>query len=72
MFVMTDSQAYAAMFCVLEEIYLRDKSSELGGLLGGMSMLEDGLPADPAILNDWRRAVEYALSGGKPSSLHLK
>jgi hypothetical protein len=51
---------------------MRTKSDELGGLLGGMSILEDGSTADPAIVNDWREAVEYALKGGKPDSLELK
>jgi hypothetical protein len=72
MSVMTDKQAYAAMFRFLERLYMRTKSDELGGLLGEMSMLEDGLPADPAIVDDWRQAVEYALRGGKPVSLELE
>lgn len=69
---MTDRQAYAAMFHFLEEVYLRTKSDELGGLLGAMSILEDGSPADPAIVNDWGKAVAYALRGGQPGSLELK
>lgn len=69
MSTMTDMQAYAAMFRFLDQLYLRTKSEELAGLLGGMSMLDDGSPADPAIVNDWREAVEYALRGGKPNLL---
>jgi hypothetical protein len=72
MSTMTEKQAYAAMFRFLEQLYLRTKSDELGGLLGGMSMLEDGFPADPAIVNDWRQAVEYALEGERPASLELR
>ena len=68
---MTESQAYAAMFRFLEQLYLRTKSDDLGGLLGGMATLEDGLPADPAVVQDWRLAVEYALKGGKPTPLKL-
>ena len=68
---MTESQAYAAMFRFLEQLYLRTKSDDLGGLLGGMAKLEDGSPADPAVVEDWRLAVEYALKGGKPTPLKL-
>lgn len=69
---MTEQQAYAAMFHFLEQIYERTKSDDLAGLLGGMSLLTDGSPADPAITNDWHDAVEYALQGGKPKPLALR
>jgi hypothetical protein len=69
---MTDKQAYAAMFVFLKQLYERTKSDELGGFLGGMSMLEDGSPADPAVVEDWRQAVEHALRGGKPDSLTFR
>jgi hypothetical protein len=72
MSVMTEKQAYAAMFRFLEQLYVRTKSNELGGLLGGMSLLRDGSPADPAIADDWRQAVQYALKGGEPGSLEFK
>jgi hypothetical protein len=66
---MTEAQAYAAMFHFLKQLYMRTKSDELGALLGSMSLLKDGSPADPAIVHDWRQAVEYALHGGKPDCL---
>jgi len=69
---MTDKQAYAAMYYFLEELWKRTKSDDLGNLLGDMSLLPDGSPADAAIVNDWRQAVEYALKGGKPGSLEVK
>jgi hypothetical protein len=72
MTVMSEKQAYAAMFHFLEQLYLRTKSDELGGLLGGMSILQDGSPIDPAIGKDWRDAVEYAVNGGGPSPLKVK
>lgn len=68
---LTDKQAYAAMFHFLEQIYLRTKSDDLGGLLGSMSLLQDGLTADPAMLKDWNKSVEYALSGYKTPQLKL-
>jgi hypothetical protein len=68
---MTDKQAYAAMFHFLKQLYERTKSDDLGGFLGGMSILQNGSTADPAVLHDWDKAVEYALKGGKPDSLIL-
>ena len=69
---MTDKEAYAAMFYFLDQTYKRTGSGELGGLLGGMSLLADGSPADPAVARDWQEAVEYALKGGLPDSLKLQ
>jgi hypothetical protein len=69
--VMTDKQAYAAMFHFLEEFWKRTNSDDVGALLGAMSILQDGSMADPAIVNDWRRSVEYALKGGEPGKLEL-
>ena len=68
---MTAEQAYAAMYFYLEDIYARTHSTELGGMLGGMSLLEDGLPADRAIVADWQRAVERAMNEGKAGNLNL-
>ncbi len=70
--MMTDNQAYAAMFRFLEEYWKRGKSDDIGGLLSSMSMLQDGSTADPAIANDWRQAVDFALKGGKAGLLDLK
>ena len=72
MSILTDKQAYAAMFRYLEDLYARTRSDEIGGLLGAMSMVPDGLPADPAIADDWRAAVEYVLNGGEAGRLELK
>ena len=69
---MTDKQAYAAMYYFLEDFWKRTKSEGVGNLLSFMSLLPDGSPADPAVTNDWRRAVDYALEGGQPGSLTLK
>lgn len=69
MAMMTDSQAYAAMFHFLKELYDRTKSDDLGGFLGAMALMEDGSMADPAMRRAWERAVEYALRGGKADFL---
>lgn len=66
---LSDEQSYAAMYYFLEQIYKRTKSDYLGGLLGSMSVLEDGAPADAAITKDWFEAVEFARGGGKAGRL---
>ena len=72
MSVMTDKQAYAAMFHFLQEFWEHTRSDDVGGLLGAMSLLQDGTTADAAIAADWQRAVEYALNGGGPGLMELR
>lgn len=69
---MTSKEAYSAMFYFLEQLYKRTGSDELGGLLGGMALLADGSPADPAVSRDWQNAVEYATKGGRSGALELE
>ena len=71
MIVLTQKQGYAAMFQFLEDYWMRTKSDEMGGLLGAMSLLANGSPADAAMAHDWRRAVEYALNGVEVGILEL-
>jgi hypothetical protein len=68
---MTEKQAYSAMFYFLNQWYKRTNSNELGGMLGSMSLLDDGCPADPAIVSEWQEAVQFALKGGQPDPLKL-
>jgi hypothetical protein len=68
---LTEEQAYAAMFYFLRQLFERTKSDDLGGFLGAMSTLQDGSVADPAVLDDWHKAVDYALGDGKPDTLTL-
>lgn len=68
---LTLEQAYLAMFSFLAGHYERSKSDDVGALLGSMSLLPDGRPADPAIVEDWRLAVEAALSGKVHASMRL-
>lgn len=56
-------QAYLAMFAFLEEQYRLCPSGEIGGLLGSMSLLPDGAPADSAVANQWQKAVQAACAG---------
>jgi hypothetical protein len=50
------------MFAFLENQYRLSNSDDLGSLLGSMSLLPDGRPADPALSTDWEAAVQAALS----------
>ena len=68
---LTPEQAYLAMFSFLSGHYQRSKADDVGALLGSMSLLPDGRPADPALVEDWRVAVEAALSGKVDASMQL-
>jgi hypothetical protein len=71
MTVLTDKQAYEAMFYFLDQRYEKIKENALASLLGDMSTLSDGGPADPAIENNWRKAIEFALNDGVASRLQF-
>ena len=58
----TIEQAYKAMFKYLENLYFISKSNDLGGFLGSMMLLDDGKPADPAVWQDWLKAVKESVS----------
>ncbi len=53
-------QAYRAMVLFLERQYAVGGSDEIGALLGGLALLDDGSPADPALARDWQDAVRGA------------
>jgi len=55
-------QAYMAMYHYLEKMYTIHEFDQLGGLLGGMTLLADGSPADPAAWSDWLASVHKAVS----------
>jgi len=57
---MNEQEAFEAMYAFLVEVYERTQSDELGSLLGSMSILPDGRPADPGIWVDWLKCVELA------------
>lgn len=69
---LTYDQAYKAMFYYLKNLYELTKSEDLAGFLGSMSLLEDDIPADSAVLNDWNKAVEKALKDDDVSKLHIR
>lgn len=68
---MSTQQAYAAMYAFLDSWYQMTKSDDLGVLLGSMSHLADGRPADAAIHADWEKAVRAAMNGEVDLKLDL-
>ena len=69
--LVTEDQAYSAMFIFLKEAWKRTNSDGLAMILGDMSLLEDGTPADPAVVEDWKSAVARALGGESAGRLTL-
>lgn len=45
---------------------------ELADILGSMSLLPDGTPADPAFAQEWAEAIEQAVSGQVSARLELR
>lgn len=56
--ILTGTQAYQAMQLFLEKYYMLTKSEDLGALLSGMGLVEDGQSADPAMMDDWLECIE--------------
>ncbi len=54
---LNEKQAFLAMFYFLDDYYDKTSSDEIGSLLGDLSLLPDGKPADPAAWEDWKKAV---------------
>jgi hypothetical protein len=59
---LTPRQAYLCMFEFLRRHYERGPTEEVSGLLGSLSVLPDGQPADPAYAGDWSEAVAAVLA----------
>jgi hypothetical protein len=69
---LTKKEAYLAMFSFLEKQYALTKADDIGALLGGMSLLQDGGTADPAMWEDWEKAITKVKAGQSDASLKLK
>lgn len=57
---LNEKEAYLAMFYFLDNLFDLTNDDSLGGFLGSMRLLEDGLPADRAYWEDWLDAVKKA------------
>jgi hypothetical protein len=64
---LTGTQAYDAMFDFIERVYRRTNSDDLASLLGSMSTMADGRPADPALEDDWLKSVDRVMSENEKS-----
>jgi len=69
--MLTEKQAFDAMYEFLAQWFRRTRNDEIGSLLGSMSTLPDGFPADQGIWDDWLKAIEQARSGGVDTDLSL-
>jgi hypothetical protein len=64
----TVRDAFVAMINFLDEYYERTGADEIGMLLGGMSLLADDTPLDPAYKSEWLEAVKKAQSRAERQS----
>lgn len=55
---LTIKEAYMAMFKYLDGLYDSTKSEDLGDFLSSMQLLDDGMPVDSAVWEDWLDAVK--------------
>jgi hypothetical protein len=69
--LLTEREAYLAMYAYLEGLYNLTGVDFLGSLLGSMSLLDDGTPADPAVYYDWQIALERVRRDKVNATLHL-
>ncbi len=68
---LTKKEAFLAMYSFLEHEYEMTKSDDIGGLLGSMSLLQDGGTADPAAMQDWEDAIKKVKTGNINASLKI-
>ena len=58
-----EKSAYLTMIAFLETYYERTRSEDVATLLADIGLLAHGGPADPAVLHEWREAVERVAAG---------
>ena len=57
--ILTQKQAYVAMYYFLHDLQLRTHSDDLASFLGDIQINKsDGEPMDPAMWQDWLQAVK--------------
>jgi hypothetical protein len=70
--MLTEDEAYLAMFAYLEYRWNIIKSPDLANCLSDMSLLPDGSSADPAIKHEWQEAVKLVKAGKVDASQKLR
>lgn len=61
--LLTEHEAFLAMYSYLKGLYELTENDYLAVILSGMGLLEDGKPADPAVLHDWQAALKRVRQG---------
>jgi len=69
---LSPDQAYLAMFAFLDAYYRSTHADDVGALLGSLSLMPDGKPADPAVRGEWTQAVEQALKGQVDAAIGMR
>lgn len=54
----SNEEAFKAMELFLEIYYKYTNSDDIGTLLSGMQLLEDGITADPAMWEEWLECIK--------------
>ena len=69
---MKNKIGYRIFFRYLDYIWNSEEHDLLGGLLGGMSLLADGCPADPAYESTWDKAYDKVSEPDNPYQIGIQ
>lgn len=69
---LTEREAYVAMYAFLQHWHGLTQSDAIAALLGSMSLLQDDIPFDPALWDDWLDAIKAVESGTVDVYMTLK
>lgn len=68
---LTPEQAFITMFSFLEDYYNRTGSSDVGSLLGSMSLMNDGKPMDIGMWHEWLDCISKSKAGRVDADLRI-
>ncbi len=72
---LTAKEAYLAMFEYLNIHYKRfpaEQEAQIAIVLGELSLMQDGMPVDPAAWSDWEECIKKAKTDQVDSGFELK
>lgn len=69
---MKNKIGYRIFFRYLDYIWNAEEHDWLGGVLGGMSLLADGSPADAAYESDWDKAIDKVSEPDNPYQIGIQ
>jgi hypothetical protein len=58
---LTRDEAYSAMFEFVGHRYELTQSKDIASFMMDIQIMEDGVSADPALIDDWNEAVDKVL-----------